>query len=150
MRTEKVGRNRVVRADATHPLFEAVRRIVLATYGPPAVVRREFEGLDGVDAVLLFGSWAARYLGRPGRAPHDLDILVIGMPDREAVDDAAERVERALGIPVQVTIRSPMQWTGADDPFIREVRRRPLVAVLTDDALAATVAATGPNTAGPA
>jgi len=83
--------------------------------------------------VLLFGSWAARYLGQPGRAPNDIDVLVIGSPDRDAVDDAAERVERAIGMPVQATVRSRSQWTAEHDSFVREVKSRPLVVVLVDD-----------------
>ena len=51
---------------------------------------------------------AARYRGEQGRAPNDLDVLVIGSPDRDAVDDAAERAERVIGLPVQATVRSPI------------------------------------------
>jgi hypothetical protein len=131
--TERVGPTRLVRTNPDHPLFDALRQIVLATYGPPAVVAREFAHIDGTDAVLLFGSWAARYLGQPGRAPNDIDVLVIGTPDRDEVDDAAERAEQAIGLPVQATVRTRAQWSTAQDSFIREIRSRPLLVVLTDD-----------------
>jgi len=131
--TEKIGPTRLVRANAAHPLYDAIRRIILATYGPPAVIADEFDGLDGADAVLLFGSWAARYLGEPGRAPNDIDVLVIGDPDRDAVDDAAERAERRIGLPVQATVRSRSQWVAARDTFIKGVRSRRLVVVLVGD-----------------
>jgi predicted nucleotidyltransferase len=131
--TEKVGPTRLVRANAAHPLHDAVRRILLATYGPPVVVAHEFEGIAGADAVLLFGSWAARYLGEPGRAPNDIDVLVIGDTDRDLVDDLAERVERRVGLPVQATVRTRRQWESASESFIKEVRSRPLVAVLVAD-----------------
>lgn len=62
LRSEKIGPTRLVRVNPEHPLHHAVRRIVLATYGPPALIAREFEDLENTDAVLLFGSWAARYL----------------------------------------------------------------------------------------
>ncbi len=133
LRSEKIGPTRLVRVNPEHPLHDAVRRIVLATYGPPAVVAREFEDLENTDAVLLFGSWAARYLGEPGRAPNDIDVLVIGSPDRDAVDDAAERVERTIGMPVQATVRSRSKWTAERDSFVREVRSRALVVVLAHD-----------------
>jgi predicted nucleotidyltransferase len=136
LRSEKIGPTRLVRVNSEHPLHDAVRRIVLATYGPPALVAREFEHLDNADAVLLFGSWAARYLGEPGRAPNDIDVLVVGSPDRDAVDDAAERVERALGMPVQATVRTRSQWTAARDSFVREVKSRPLVVVLVHGPIA--------------
>jgi predicted nucleotidyltransferase len=133
--TEKVGPTRLVRANVTHPLHEAVRRIILATYGPPAIIAEEFDATEGADAVLLFGSWAARYLGEPGRAPNDIDVLVVGSADRDVVDDAAERAERRIGLPVQATVRSRAQWDAARESFIKDVRSRPLVVVrAVDDA----------------
>jgi len=131
--TEKVGPTRLVRANTSHPLHDAVRRIILATYGPPAVIANEFNNIEHADAVLLFGSWAARYLGKPGRAPNDIDVLVIGDADRDAVDDAAERAERQLGLPVQATVRTRAQWKAQRESFIKEVRSRPLVLVLVAD-----------------
>lgn len=133
VKTEKVGPTRLARANPDHPLFDALRRIILATYGPPAVVAREFAHIDRADAVLLFGSWAARYLGQPGRAPNDVDVLVIGTPDRDDVDDAAERAERDIGLPVQAIVRSAAQWSTDHDSFIREIRSRPLLVVLAHD-----------------
>lgn len=118
------------------PLFGALRQVLLATYGPPAITARAFRDIPGAEAVLPFGSWAARYLGRSGRAPNDIDVLVIGSPDRDEVDDAAERAERAIGMPVQAIVRSRSQWTGERDSFVREVKSRPLVVVLVDDDMA--------------
>jgi hypothetical protein len=128
--SEKVGPTRLVRANPDHPLYGPVRQIVLATYGPPVVIAREFQHVDGADAVLVFGSWAARYYGQPGRAPNDIDVLVIGDPDRDEVDDAAERAERTIGLPVQATVRTRAQWSSERDSFIEQVRARPLVVVL--------------------
>ena len=67
--TEKVGPMRQVRARVDHPLYGAVRRIILATYGPPTVVAEEFAHIQGAEAVLLIGSWAARYLGEARPSP---------------------------------------------------------------------------------
>ena len=131
--SRKVGPTRLVTANEAHPLFAPINQIVTATFGPPAVVAREFEAIDGANAVVCFGSWAARYLGEPGRAPNDIDVLVIGTPDRNEVDDAAERAERSIGIPVQATVRSRSQWRAASDSFIRQVKSRPLVVVLADE-----------------
>lgn len=129
----QVGRTRLVRANDSHPLYDAVRRVVLGTFGVPAIVTREFAGLGGVAAVALFGSWAARYLGRRGPSPADVDVFVIGDPDRDALDEAAERAERLIGLPVQVTVRTVGEWERSDESFLREVKRRPIVALVIDD-----------------
>jgi predicted nucleotidyltransferase len=133
--SEKVGPTRLVRANTENPLFDPLRKILLATYGPPAVVASDFKDVERVHAVLIFGSWAARYLGESGRAPNDVDVLVIGRPDRDSVDAAAERAEKALGIPVQATVRSLPQWNAGREAFLQQVKSRPFVVVLADGEL---------------
>lgn len=54
----------------------------------------------------MFGSWAERYEGIPGPLPEDIDVLVIGGPEREAVYDAANRAREIIGLEVDVLIRS--------------------------------------------
>lgn len=127
----RVGNTRLVRANVNHPLYESLRRLILASYGPPAVLQDEFKDIEGIDAVLIFGSWAARYSGAPGRAPNDIDVLILGSPNRSAVHDAAERAEQRIGMPVQATIRPLAKWhDAADDPFMAELANRPIVTVL--------------------
>ena len=97
------------------------------------VVAEEFANITGSEAVMAFGSWAARYLGEPGRAPNDVDVLVIGSADPDEVDDAAERVERRIGMPVHATVRTRLQWESESESFIREVKSRPMLIVLAND-----------------
>ncbi|MDZ4825587.1 MAG: ArsR family transcriptional regulator [Actinomycetota bacterium] len=131
--TRKAGPTRLVRANENHPLYLAVRQLILGTYGPPAVVAETFGDLRGAEAVVLFGSWAARYLGQPGRAPSDIDVLVIGAVDIDDLHDAADAAERQVGLPVQATARTRDAWLNGHESFIREVKARPLVPVLVDD-----------------
>lgn len=130
--TAKEGTTRLVRANKDHPLYAAVCEVILATFGAPAVIAREFADIDGALTVIIFGSWASAYLGHRGRAPNDIDVLVVGSPDRNVVDDAADRAEREIGLPVQVTVRSRKHWDGQDS-FVQEVKGRPLVVVLIED-----------------
>jgi hypothetical protein len=44
------------------------------------VIAEEF-AIPGVKQVVIFGSWAARYAGRAGPPPHDIDVLVVGKVD---------------------------------------------------------------------
>lgn len=131
--SRRAGPTRLVRAREDHPLYRALRQLILGTYGPPAVVAETFADLAGMEAVLIFGSWAARYLGLPGRAPNDIDVLVLGEVDLDAMHDAADAAEKQIGLPVQATARTSAAWLEAKESFIREVRHRPLVDVLVDD-----------------
>jgi predicted nucleotidyltransferase len=95
-------------------------------------VAEELSGVAGIESAFLFGSWAARYAGQPGRAPADIDVLVIGDPDRDELDEAASRASSRLGREVNVTIRSARWWRGGGDGFHAEVTGRPLVSVFAD------------------
>jgi hypothetical protein len=93
------------------------------------VVAEELAGLDDVQDASVFGSWAARYMGECGRPPADVDVHVIGEPDRDALDDSAQRAGQRLAREVNVTVRSAQWWEHGTNGFHAELRRRPLVAV---------------------
>ncbi len=133
LRGRTVGRARLLKANPDHPAAPALTRLLEVTFGPHTVIEDEFADLARVHRVLIYGSWAARYHGEPGRAPNDLDVLVIGSPDRDAVDDAAERAERVVDVPVQATVRSRSQWMSAKEAFVQQVKARPLVVGLVDE-----------------
>ena len=126
--SRRVGNTRLVRA-LPSPITEPLTELLLRSFGPPQVVAEEFAPVSGVEGLYLFGSWAARYAGTPGRAPADLDVLVIGRPDRDEIDDAAERARHRLGREVNVTIRSVEWWRDGADGFHAEVTTRPLVTI---------------------
>lgn len=127
--SRRLGNSRLVTA-AESPLTEPLTELLLRSFGPRQVIAEEFAGLAGVDAVYLFGSWAARYVGQRGRAPADIDVLVIGRPDRDEVDEAVQRAGARLAREVNVTIRSSQWWRDGADSFHTEVTRRPIVVVL--------------------
>ncbi len=130
--SRRLGNTRLVTA-TTSALTEPLTELLLRSFGPRQIVAEELAGLAGIDRAFLFGSWAARYVGQPGRAPADIDILVIGAPDRDDLDDAAQRASTRLAREVNVTIRSPTWWHDGVDGFHTEVTTRPLVPVFESD-----------------
>jgi DNA-binding transcriptional ArsR family regulator len=129
-----VGRSRLVRANVTSRLTGPLTELVVLTYGPHVVVADEFGDLQNVASVGIFGSWAARYQGQRGMPPNDVDVLVVGAPDRIAMYGAAERAESRLGRPVNPTVCAPDQWAHPTEPFIVEIKSRPYVTVIDDAA----------------
>jgi DNA-binding transcriptional ArsR family regulator len=124
-----VGRSRLVRANASSRLVAPLTELLTLTYGPHVVVADEFAGLDGVVLVVIFGSWAARYSGERGQPPNDVDVLVVGAPDRIAMYTAAERAESRLSQRVNPAVCPPEQWAQPTEPFIREIQSRPYVTI---------------------
>ena len=129
--SRRLGNVRLVKA-ADSPLTAPLTELLLRSFGPRQVLAEELQGVEGVAGAYLFGSWAARYAGEAGRAPADLDVLVIGAPDRDELDDAAQRAASRLAREVNVTIRSPAWWRDGTDGFHADVTRRPLVPLFSE------------------
>jgi predicted nucleotidyltransferase len=94
------------------------------------VIAEEFAELSDVEAVLLFGSWAARYTGQDGPPPADIDVLVVGTPHRAAVYAAADRAAARLRLPVNPALRTPEQWRAVDDALVDQVHRSSHLTVI--------------------
>jgi len=133
--TRRVGRARVVEPNVSNPAYGPLQQLVMIAFGPSHVVAEEFSAV-GAELVAIFGSWAARYDGEGGPPPGDIDVLLVGQPDRDDVYDAAERAQRRLGRPVNTTIVSLARWAAEDEPFVKQVKHRPLVKVLPRESAA--------------
>lgn len=123
-----LGRNRLVRADTEHPAAAALRRLLEITFGPRAVVAEEF-ALPGVEQVVIFGSWAARYAGEVGPPPRDVDVLIVGTVDRADAYEAADRAHARLGLEVNPVIRSTRAWEHPTDALVKQIQASPTVVV---------------------
>jgi len=133
LRRRNVGRSAMVQANAGNRLVEPLTELLFLSWGPLQVVADEFSELDGAERVLIFGSWAARYLQWHGPPPHDLDVLVVGHPARADVYDAADRAQERLGMPVNPVIRPADAWRKAVDPLVQQIQSGPFVVVLVPD-----------------
>jgi predicted nucleotidyltransferase len=129
--TRRVGRTKLVQANRQAPFYRALVELVTVVLGPAKVLAEELAGVDGILSAEIFGSWAARYHGESGQAPSDVDLLVVGAPDRDDLRDATQAAARRLNRPVNPVVVSPRRWNSAEDGFIREVRSRPRVAVFS-------------------
>ena len=124
-----LGRNRLVRANTSHPAAPALTQLLQVTFGPKSVVAEEF-AVHGVEQVVVFGSWAARYGGEAGPPPHDIDVLVVGKVDRADVYDAADRAQARLGIEVNPVVRSVKQWADPADALVAQIKASAHTVVL--------------------
>lgn len=130
LRTRKVGNTRLVRADTTSPYFEGLAQVLTRAFGVPAVIAEALRGLKGISAAFIYGSWAARYAGQPGERPiEDIDVLVLGQPDRDQLYEAAGAVAPRLGRPVQVTIRDADWLEAGEGSFHDTITSRPMIPI---------------------
>lgn len=131
--SRKVGNTRLVRANTESPYHSGLADVLTRAFGVPAVLAAVLRPVEGVTAAFVYGSWAARYAGLKGKRPvEDIDVLVLGAPDRDALYAAVEGVERRLGRPVQVTVRAAGWLASGEGSFHDSVVGRPMVEVVLD------------------
>jgi predicted nucleotidyltransferase len=129
--TRKVRNARLVSANTESPYFTGLADVLLKAFGPPQVVAEEFGDVGGLEEAYVFGSWASRYLNQEGVRPvGDIDVLVLGTPDRDSLYEAAAQASRRLGREVQVTIREVGWLERGTGPFHDTVLARPIVQSL--------------------
>jgi predicted nucleotidyltransferase len=132
----RAGNTRLVRANTDSPYFEPLVAILTRAYGPATVVPDVLADLDRVDLVVLIGSWAERYLGVMGPPPRDVDIVVVGSPDRRALRAANRELEERLDQPVQITAVTVDDWDNAAAGFVKTAKSKPHLVVLDNRAVA--------------
>ena len=130
----RLGRNRMLGANMSHPVAEWLARLLEVTFGPSQIVAEEFADVPGADETLIFGSWAARSVGQRGHAPNDIDVMVVGDEvDRSEMYAAADRAEQRLGIPVNPVMRTHGQWDDPSDLLSAQLRSQPLVVATASE-----------------
>jgi DNA-binding transcriptional ArsR family regulator len=129
LRSARRGRLRLIEADDQLPYYPELRSLLLKTIGPVAALGRELSGVAGIDEAFIYGSWAARYHGERGPAPRDIDVVVIGEPDLDALYAACRRVEKEIRLDVNPIVRSRTEWQRRGPGFLADIRKGPLVAV---------------------
>jgi hypothetical protein len=137
LRSRRVGNTRLVRANPASPYFDGLSQVLTRAFGVPAVLAAALRPVPGVSSAFIFGSWAARYLELEARRPvEDIDVLVLGTPDRDQLYGALGDAERRLGRPVQVTLRDADWLDTGRGSFHDTVLSRPMVAIPLDQASA--------------
>ena len=126
--SRKAGNARLVRANAASPYYAGLAEVLTRAFGVPAVLTDVLRPVRGIVAAYIYGSWAARHAGQPGQCPvEDIDVLLLGEPDRDQFYAALSTAEGRLGRPVQATIRDPAWLDSGAGAFHDTVISRPLL-----------------------
>jgi len=132
--TRKVGNTRLVRADTGSPYYAGLAEVLTRAFGVPAVIADALRRVSGISVAYVYGSWAARYSGEAGRRPiGDIDVLVMGEPDRDELYEALGVAERRLGRQIQATVREAGWLKGGSGSFHDTVTSRPMVKLALGD-----------------
>lgn len=126
--SRKIGNTRLVRANISSPYYSGLAEVLTRAFGVPAVLAEVLRGVDGITAAYIYGSWAARHEGQAGQRPvGDIDVLILGEPDRDQIYAALSTAEQRLARPVQATIRDSAWLESGSGSFHDTITSRPLV-----------------------
>lgn len=123
----RIGATRLVRANANHPMFGAVRELVLYAYGPVAVLTPLLRKVEGIEKAYIYGSWAARVKGEPGADPGDIDVLLISDLTSFETYEIGKKASEIMRRDVNVYNFSELEWESADSGFVKTVKSRPII-----------------------
>ena len=124
--SELVGRARRYRVDDESPIAPEVRALIAKTIGVEARLRDALANLPGVDEAFIYGSYA-RGTDRP---TSDVDVMVVGSPDRLVLAERQVELEQDLGRDVNVTAYSAAEFQtlrDRGDSFLADVLAGPII-----------------------
>jgi DNA-binding Lrp family transcriptional regulator len=128
--SERVGTARLVRPNEESPFYPELSGLVFKAFGPVPVLRERLKKLAGVENALIYGSWASRYVGDRGEAPGDIDLLILGKPDRRKLARLCREAGKELGFEVNPTVLSQEDWESDATGFIRSIKEQALVPLI--------------------
>lgn len=126
---EKTGNYRFFLPNRSSPFYRPLYDLLQIYAGPVPKLKKELQSIEGIEWCALFGSWAQRLLGKEGRPPQDIDVLVIGTPEVREVNRACALVSKSLGWEVNPVILTMQEWK-EDSPFLRQVRTDGMVTIM--------------------
>ena len=128
--TRRVGNTRLVRANTASPYYAGLAEVLTRAFGVPAIIAHALTGVGGIAAAYIYGSWAARHEGQAGPRPvRDIDVLILGDPDRDQLYEALSAAEKQLGRSVEATIRAADWLETGSGAFHDTVASRPLLRI---------------------
>ena len=105
VRRTREGNQVYFEACPEQPLFGQIRDVVRQVAGAPIILRRHLSGLAGVERAVIFGSYADGSL----KADSDVDILIVGDPDRDELTDRLEMASLEISRPVNEVVVTPAE-----------------------------------------
>lgn len=102
-------------------LYESLDYFMRRTMGVREALHRHLTGLRGVKSAAIFGSYASGSNLRPNS---DVDLLVVGNPNRDDLTDRLEQTQAEIGRPINevvMTQRELAERRRRNDAFVGSI-----------------------------
>jgi predicted nucleotidyltransferase len=126
------GQEKLYRINDRHPLFPELKQMVYKTAGLGEILRQAIGDIPGVLAAFIYGSVA-----KGGEyATSDIDLFILGTPDRARLAAALEEAERRLGREINLVTMTVDEWrvrAAAKEGFVEDLLRSPRIFLIGDE-----------------
>lgn len=125
-----VGRTSLYQKAHDSPLHDPLFDLLKKTLGVEVQLRNALSMIDGIEAAAVYGSWAA---GTKIRSDSDIDVLIIGTPERNRVYQATRNIEQAVNREINPSIYDRADWSRRVDEgsgFALTLLSRPMNVLL--------------------
>lgn len=121
------GNRRYFRANASHPLFIDLQRLVLKTVGLREVLAEALAGIAGIEVAFVFGSLA----DGGGKAASDVDLLVVGEVGLRKLAGPLRAAGESLGREINPVTMTAVEFRQGrkKNPFLVDVLGKPKLFV---------------------
>ncbi|MDI6716700.1 MAG: nucleotidyltransferase domain-containing protein [Actinomycetota bacterium] len=102
------------------PIYEELKSIILKTVGLADALREKLSEVGHIDFAFIYGSVAKNLED----ARSDIDLMVIGDPDLDVLNDVVSAAEKVLRRDVNYTVFTPKEWkerVAKKDSFVMDV-----------------------------
>ena len=129
VRRTREGNQVYFEARPNQPMFGQIRDIVRQVAGAPIMLRRHLIGMAGIERAVIFGSYAQGSL----KSDSDVDLLIIGNPDRDELTDRLEMASLEISRPVNEVVMTQQEFDrrrARGDRLVESIESQPTVEVL--------------------
>jgi predicted nucleotidyltransferase len=133
---DRIGRQGLYRASTGSPLYEPLRALMERTVGLEALLRAALADFHGIQAAVIYGSWAREQID----ADSDVDVLVVGEVDYGSLMASLLDVQERAGREINVVTMRPDELRrrqAEGSGFVRDIAASPIKPLVGDPTLIA-------------
>ncbi|MFH0940503.1 MAG: nucleotidyltransferase domain-containing protein [Candidatus Omnitrophota bacterium] len=107
------GNQRYFMLNKKYPLYREMRSVIFKTIGIEGRLREIMDSVEGIEFAAIYGSFASGH----ENSKSDVDILIIGDPDRDDLMERIEKIEKEIAREINYNVYS-------QDDFFKRVKKK--------------------------
>lgn len=131
---DRIGRQGIYRASTGSPLYEPLRALMERSVGLEALLRDALADFPGIDAAVIYGSWAREQVD----AESDIDVLVVGDVDYGSLMARLLDIQERSGREINVVTMRPDELRrrrAEGSGFVRDIVASPIKPLVGEPSL---------------